>query len=128
MRAAFVFLFWGALMLGILLVGLLIYGFHDVAPKVLFAGTVVVMTGLGILVAGFRWDRTDDAYLRAHADISPPAAWLGFSVAVLAFSTEVGWWLSLIAGGMAAFGVGGIVRELLAERGAVRRAADRRRE
>lgn len=125
MRAGFVFFFWGALLAAILTVGLLFYGFHDVEPKPLFGGAVAVMGLLGALVVGLRWDRQDDDYLRAHPDMSPPAAWLGVSIALLAFSAEVGWWLSLIAGGMVAFGFGGLVRERLAERATMRRAARR---
>jgi hypothetical protein len=49
-------------------------------------------------------------------EISPPAAWLGVSVALLALSVVLGFWLTLIAAGMCGAGIGGIVRERRAER------------
>jgi uncharacterized membrane protein YfcA len=116
MRWRTVFLFWAALMAVIFIVGLLVFGFHDVEPPALFGGTVAVMLVLTVLVAWRRWDRRDDARLRAHPDLSPPIPWLGVSCGLLAYSLEVGWWLSLIAGGMVVAGIAALARELVAER------------
>jgi hypothetical protein len=125
MKWRHVFLFWGALMAVIFVVGLLFYGFHDIAPKALFGGTVAVMLGLTALLAWRRWDAADEAYLRAHPDLSPPVPFLGIACGLLAYSLEVGWWLSLIAGGMVVFGLGGLIRERRAQRRALARVTGR---
>lgn len=122
MRTGGVFWFWGLLMAGILAVGAFVFGFNDTAPPALLGGTVALMAVLGAIVMGLRLDKPDEEYLRSHPDISPPMPLIGVSIGLLAFSVEVGWWLSLIAAGMIAFGIGGVVRERMVERGMLRRA------
>jgi hypothetical protein len=117
------FALWGAFMAVIFIVGLLFFGFRDVEPIPLFGGVVAVMVLLAALIAVRRWGVLDAGRLRAHPDVSPPMPWLGVSISLLAFSVEVGWWLSLIAGGMIAVGIGGLIRELRAEREALSEVA-----
>ena len=120
MRWRMVALFWGGLMAVIGLAGLLIFGFFDPEPIALFGGTVAVMVLLAALLALRRWDHLDEEFLRSHPDVSPPVPLLGVSCGLLAYSLEVGWWLSLIAGGMTVLGLGGLIREKRAERRALR--------
>ena len=127
MRPAVVFLLWGGLLGVILVVGLLFFGFRDPEAPALFGGSVAVMAILAALIALRRWDAVDEEYLRSHPDISPPVAWLGVSCGLLAYSLEVGWWLSLIAAGMIVVGLAGLVRERRAERRALRAAREDRR-
>jgi peptidoglycan/LPS O-acetylase OafA/YrhL len=115
------FVFWGLLMAVIAVVGVIAFGFDDPEEPALFGSTVATMMILGGVVWMRRWDRVDEEYLRAHPDISPPIPWIGVSIGLLAYSLEVGWWLSLIAGGMIVFGLGGLVRERRAARAALRR-------
>jgi hypothetical protein len=118
-KLRWVFLFWGALLGAILLVGLLVFGFLDPEPIAMFGGAVAVMAILTGVIAVRRLDAFDEEYLRAHPDVSPPIPWLGVSLGLLAYSLEVGWWLSLIAGGMVVAGVAALVRERRAERRAL---------
>jgi hypothetical protein len=115
------FVFWGALMAVIGAVGVIAFGFSDAEEPALFGGTVATMMILGGVVWMRRYDRVDEEYLRAHPDISPPIPWLGVSIGLLGYSLEVGWWLSLIAGGMIVAGLAGLVRERRAARAALRR-------
>lgn len=127
MRAAAVFLLWGALLGAILVTGLIFFGFSGPEAPALFGGSVAVMAILAALIALRRWDAIDEEYLRSHPDISPPVAWLGVSFGLLAYSLEVGWWLSLIGAGMVVVGLAGLVRERRAERRALRAAQEDRR-
>jgi uncharacterized membrane protein YfcA len=115
------FVFWGALMAVIGGAGAVIFGFSDPEEPALFGSTVAAMMILGGVVWMRRWDRVDEEYLRAHPDVSPPIPWIGVSIGLLAYSLEVGWWLSLIAGGMIVAGLAGLVRERRAAREALRR-------
>jgi hypothetical protein len=126
-RPAAVFLLWGALLAVILLAGLIFFGFPDPETPALFGASVAVMAILAALIAVRRWDAIDEEYLRSHPDVSPPVAWLGVSFGLLAYSLEVGWWLSLIAAGMVVVGLAGVVRERRAERRALRAAREDRR-
>ena len=122
MRPPVPFLLWGAMMAVIGLCGVVIFGFTDAEEPALFGGTVATMLVLAALVWRRRWGRIDEEYLRAHPDLSPPIPWIGVSIGLLAYSLEVGWWLSLIAGGMIVAGIAGLVRERRAQRTAIRRA------
>jgi hypothetical protein len=51
---------------------------------------------------------------------SPATVWLALSVALMMAGVSLGLWLVLIGGGMALIGVGGVVRELRAQRAAGR--------
>ena len=113
-----VFAFWGALMAAIAIAGAVFFGFSDAVEGALFGGTVAAMA---ILTAVVWRVRADEEYVRAHPDISMPVPWLAIAIALLAYGFEVGWWLSLIAGGMLVAGVIALVRERRAEHEAVRR-------
>jgi hypothetical protein len=121
-RLATVFAFWAGLLAVVLVIGLLFFGFPDPEPIALFGGSAALMAILAALIAVRRWDVLGEDYLRAHPDVSPPVPWLGVSLGLLALSLEVGWWLSLIAGGMVLAGLAGLARERRAERRALREA------
>jgi hypothetical protein len=117
-----VFAFWGALLAAIALAGAVFFDFLDPAEPALFGGAVATMAILAALVWRLRADVAGEQYLRAHPDVSLPVPWLGVAIALLAYSLEVGWWLSLIAGGMIVAGIVGLVGERRAERETLRRA------
>jgi hypothetical protein len=115
------FAFSAVLLAVICLIGALFFSLPDPEEPILFGSSVAILLIVGGLISWRRWDAQDEEYLRAHPDISPPIPWLGVSIGLLAYSLEVGWWLSLIAGGMIVFGIGGLVRERRAQRAALRR-------
>jgi hypothetical protein len=53
-------------------------------------------------------------------DGSPATVWLALSLALMMAGVALGLWLVFIGGGMALIGVGGVVRELRAQRAAGR--------
>lgn len=123
MHAPAVILLWGVGMGLIGAVGVLFFGFEDVETPALFGGVAATMIALGI---GLRLSRLGVSYtppVQTMPDISPATVWLGVSLVLLAISTELGFWLALIAGGMVAAGIGGLVRELRAQREAAEGAS-----
>jgi hypothetical protein len=57
---------------------------------------------------------------------SPATVWLALSLALMTVGATLGLWLVFIGGGMTLIGVGGVVRELRAQRAAGREAEARR--
>lgn len=119
-----VFLAWGAMMLVIALVGLLFFGYVDPESPALLFGTAGVFFALGLFLALTRFGTNVVAGPHALPEISPPVPLLALAIVLAMLGATVGWWLSLIAAGMAALAIGGLVRELVAQRRALRRAVD----
>jgi hypothetical protein len=85
----------------------------DVETPALLGGAAAFMllTGLAVAIAA-----PAPAAVEPAPGPSPPTAWLGVSLALLALSAVFGPWLTWIAAGMCGAGVGGVVREIRAER------------
>lgn len=116
-----VFLAWGAMMLAIALVGALFFGFADVEPPALLFGTAGFFFVTALVLAVTRLGGNEPDGPRAEPDVSPPMPWLAAAIALALLGSTVGWWLTLIAAGMAVLAVGGLVRERLAQRRALER-------
>jgi hypothetical protein len=97
-------------------VGLLFFGFEDVETPALFGGVALVWLVIGIGLRLLGLGRSAPEGTRTSPDISPATVWLGLSLVLLAVGGELGFWLVLIAAGMVAVGIGGLVRELRAQR------------
>lgn len=116
---------WGALMALIGGVGVLFFDLEGPETPALFGGVTAVMVVLGLLLRLLRLGARGPEGPRSSPDLSPATVWLGVSLVLLAAGAELGLWLVYIAGGMVVVGIGGLVRELRAERRAVE-AAERR--
>jgi hypothetical protein len=114
-RAPVVFIGWG---LGLALVGAVgvVWGLKGPEGPALFGGAaaVLIVTGLYLRLAGLGRSAQPDG--EAVADLSPATVWLALSVVLLAVGAELGLWLVLIAAGATAVGIGGVARELRAQR------------
>jgi hypothetical protein len=120
-RFGWVVAFWGLLLALLALAGPLGFDVTIWTPLSLGLAAGFCLLG-GIALALLRADASPA--LANRPETSPPAAWLGISVALLALSAALGFWLTLIAAGMVGIGVGGLIRELRAERVAVRAAEE----
>lgn len=124
-RAAVVLLVWG-LWLGVWTVVQSAF-VHAAFPErtiqwVMLGGASVAAFGVGAVV--WRLDRRrgpGDPVARLLADESAATATLAVGLAVVLVGASFGLWLILIGSGVAAFGLGGLVREQLARRRALRR-------
>jgi hypothetical protein len=105
----------------ILAVGLLFFDLDDTETPSLLGGVVslMVVLWLGLRVLGLDGSTAERA--RPSPDVSPATVWLAVAIVMLALGAELGLWLLLIAAGMVAVGVGGLVRELRAERESLER-------
>lgn len=121
MTPAATFLLWGAMLAILATVAVAIFGTFDVEVAPLLYGAAGIMAVLAGFLTATRFGSSDPRTALALPDVSPPTAWLGASLVLLALSSELGLWLALIAGGMAGFGVGGLLREGRAQRKAYRR-------
>jgi hypothetical protein len=125
MRAPLVFAAWGLALAAVGIVGVAIFGFDGAEPPALFGGAaaVMVVVALYLRLAGLGRAAQPDA--EAVTDLSPATVWLAVSVVLLAVGAELGLWLVLIAAGATAVGVGGLARELSAQRRAEQEASER---
>jgi hypothetical protein len=92
--------------------------FHATPVSIALLGGASVATAVtAALVFGGRRraPESDPDAERPVTDLSVASGWTGLGIALLALSPRFGIFLALIAGGMVAFGIGGIVRELRAE-------------
>ncbi|HEU4657692.1 MAG TPA: hypothetical protein VFR97_09215 [Capillimicrobium sp.] len=114
-----VFFGWGLLMGAIGLVGLLAFGFESPENLALFGGVLAVMVGLaaGLWASGL--GRNEVAGARALPDVSPPVPLLALAITLAAVGAEYGLWLTLIGGGLGLFALGGLLREVRAQRAAL---------
>jgi hypothetical protein len=112
-RFGWVVAFWGLLLALITIAGPLGFSVSVWTPLALGAAAVACLVG-GFALALSRADAS--AGLENRPETSPPTAWLGVSLALLALSAALGFWLTLIAAGMCGLAIGGLARELRAER------------
>lgn len=111
-------LLWAVFLAALGATAIVVFQPSDPATPALFAG----MTFLMLLIGGYLLARrggkreTGDRSVRVVPDSSVATALVAISVAALALSAEVGFWLALVAAGMLAVGVGGLVRESRASR------------
>jgi len=103
---------WGSFLVLLTLLGLIAFDVDVETPALLGGAAIVaVVAGCALVLM-----RPATVAVEVTPEISPPTAWLGVSVAMLALSAVLGFWLTLIAAGMCGAGVGGIIRERRAER------------
>jgi hypothetical protein len=116
------FFAWGVLMGAIGLVNVLVFGFADVEPPALLLGTSGVFFAIALFLALTRFGDNDPGAPHVTPDISPPVLLLALGITFVLLGGVVGWWLSLIGGGVALFAVGGLIREGVYQRRLLRRA------
>jgi hypothetical protein len=104
---------WGIFLALLTALGLIAFDV-DVETPALLGGAALLMLVAGAALALARPPLVAG---EIAPEISPPTAWLAISVALLAASAVLGFWLTLIAAGMCGAGIGGIIRERRAERG-----------
>ena len=103
---------WGSFLALLTLLGLIAFDVDVETPALLGGAAIVaVVAGCALVLM-----RPATIAVEVAPEISPPTAWLGVSVAMLALSAVLGFWLTLIAAGMCGAGIGGIIRERRAER------------
>lgn len=122
MTPALTFALWGAFLATLLAIGAIAFGLPDPETPALLGGGAVLMWVLAGFIALRRLGVPRLGSPAASPSLSPPTVWLAVSLTLLAVSAELGFWLALIAGGMTLVGIGGLVREWLAQREAVRQA------
>jgi hypothetical protein len=103
--APLVLLAW-ALLLAMNTTVLVVLG-GDALEIALLGGAAAGVAVLAVLAA---WRRRSDA-VRTLPDLSLPSALAAMAVAGLVVGSELGTWLILIAGGLLALALGGLVRE-----------------
>jgi len=121
-----VFLGWGLLMAAILLIGVLFFGgFADPENAALFGFAAVVTVAIALVLAVSGLGRGAPGGARALPDLSPATTLLAIALVLAALGAELGLWLALLGGGLAALAVGGLIREARAQRRALRRGRER---
>jgi len=111
-RPGLVAMLWGSFLA--ILIGAGVIAFElDVETPALLGGAALFMLAAGFAVAV---TRPEPVGVEVAPETSPPTAWLGVSLALLALSAVLGLWLTWIAAGMCGAGIGGIIRERRAER------------
>ena len=107
-------LLWGAYLAILTLVGIVFFGVDVPTPLLLGGAAAAVLAG-GLLLGIRGLGRPYGDTVVAPGE-SPPTVWLAIALALLAVSATVGAWLAFVAAGMVGLGVGGLVRELRAQR------------
>jgi hypothetical protein len=109
-RGGTVLALWG-LFLGVFAAVLWAWGPYTLPPLVLTcAAGACVVAGIALL----RWPERDPR-ARAVPEISLPSALAAVGVTTALYGVSFGLWLVLVGAGVAALGIGGVVRELRAE-------------
>lgn len=88
------------------------------------ASVLTVLMALWALLAGGRRDAPADEGIEAVPDASHATVLLGLTVLLAVLAPELGAWLAYTAAGTGALAIGGLIRERLAERRAVRAARE----
>lgn len=88
------------------------------------ASVMTVLMALWALLAGGRRDAPADEGIEAVPDASHATVLLGLTVLLAVLATELGAWLAYTAAGTGALAIGGLTRERLTERRAVRAARE----
>lgn len=116
---------WGLGMCAFGLVDLLAYGNEAPETPALLFGVGGFMVALALVLALSGLDRS--RALRAHPlpDVSPPTTFTALGFVLMALAAAFGLWLVWIGGGVVLVGLGGIAKELRAQRRALRCAAER---
>ncbi|MGD9734618.1 MAG: hypothetical protein AB7V58_03260 [Solirubrobacterales bacterium] len=105
---------WGVFLAVLTLVGIVFFGTSESTPALLGgAAAFVIVLAVGLAVTRRSLQASGGG---ADPDRSPATVWLALSLVLMALGAPLGLWLVYIGGGMAAFGVGGVVRELRAQR------------
>jgi hypothetical protein len=105
---------WGVFLAVLTAIGLVFFGTHVETPALLGgAAAFVLVLALGLAVSRRSVQAEGGG---ADPEGSPATVWLALSLALAATGAAVGAWLAFIGGGMAVAGVGGVVRELRAQR------------
>lgn len=116
MRPPLVVLAW-AVLLGAIAAVQLVFTF-DPTVLALGFGQAAFVALLAVMVLAAR----DEPPARRLPDLSLATVALTLGLTTMLIGAELGLWLILIGGGVAALGVGGLVRELRAERREERRS------
>jgi hypothetical protein len=124
-RPALVILWWGVGLAAIGAVGVLFFDVDEPETPALFAGSALLMVVLGATLPLFGLGGREEERTFTSPDLSPATVWLGGSLVLLAVGSTLGLWLVLIACGSVGVGVGGLIRELRAQREAAGRSARR---
>jgi hypothetical protein len=106
---------WG-LFLGLLTAVMAVFTVTDPEPPWLLGGAAGVVLITAGVVAGLGVGRPALGAATVR-DSSLATAWLGLSLALLALSAALGFWLTLIALGMSGVGLGALAREIRGEAG-----------
>ncbi len=111
-----VFFWWGLIFAVLGTIGVLFFGFSNVENMWLFYGACGVMVGLAFVLTLTGRGRTVIGGARALPDASPPVPLLAAATIMGALGAEFGFWLALIAAGLALIAIGGLIREMRAQR------------
>lgn len=124
-RGWVVLLLWGV-MLGVLWVVHWAIFDPDLIAFILLgsASLATVLMALWALLAGRRRDAPADDDIEAVSDASHATVLLGLTILLLVLATELGAWLAFLSAGTGALAIGGLIRERMAERRAVRAARE----
>jgi hypothetical protein len=114
-RAAVPVLVWAALLT--VLASVLWIWTPDHLPPAIFSGAAGITWVLGLLVL---LRRRPPSRVRAAPDLSLASAMVALAVALMVIGALLGPWLVLIGAGALAVGLGGVGRELVAQRRTVR--------
>ncbi len=88
------------------------------------ASLVTILMALWALLAARRRDAPADDDIEAVPDASHATVLLGLTVLLAVLATELGAWLAFVSVGTGALAIGGLIRERVSERRAVRAARE----
>jgi len=111
---------WGVFLAVLTVVGMVFFGTSASTPALLGgAAAFAIVLALGLAVTRRSLQVEGGG---ADPEGSPATVWLALSLALTVLGAALGPWLVFIGGGMTVIGVGGVVRELRAQRAAEREA------
>lgn len=114
------FVIWGVFLSALTGVGAIFFG-KGVEEPALLGGAAAFILVLAFLLAVTRRSLQVEGG-GTDPDTSPATVWLACSVGLTVLGAALGPWLAFIGGGMTIVGIGGVVRELRAQRTAGREA------
>jgi hypothetical protein len=108
--------FWGVLLAVLTAVGVIFFGTSVSTPALLGgAAAFAIVSALGLAVTRRSLQVEGGG---TDPEGSPATVWLALSLALMALGAALGPWLVFIGGGMTVIGIGGVTRELRAQRAA----------
>lgn len=119
------FVIWGVFLSALTGVGAVFFD-KGVEEPALLGGAAVFILVLAFLLAISRRSVQVEGG-GADPDGSPATVWLACSIGLTVLGAALGPWLAFIGGGMTIVGIGGVVRELRAQRAAVTGGLEGRR-